>query len=120
MFEALHPPLGLAAEVEDVSKQVDGNVLEGHFHQVGVLDVEILQYLEREGAVVLSGGDCLQDFPEGVDEVGDDELVLLSDGVAVLIVLLAEYPPIDALGNGYLLLLEQTQQGLHQHLAVVL
>lgn len=85
-----------------------------------VLNVEVLEYLERKSAVVLLSGNGLQDLLEGVDDVGDHELVLLVDCVAVLFILLAENPAIHPLSYRYLLLLEQPQQCLDQYLAIVL
>jgi hypothetical protein len=71
-----------------------------------VFDVEILKYLDRKGAIFLIGRYCLQDLPEGVDEVWYDELVLFIDRVSVFLVLLPEDPSVDSFGDGDLLLLE--------------
>ena len=119
-IRGLHPSFGLAAEVEDVPQYVHGDLLEGHFHEMRVLDVEVLEYLEGERAVVFLRGYGLEDLLEGVDDVGDDELVLLVYGVAVLLVFLAEDPTIHPLCYRDLLLLEEAQQGLNQHRPIVL
>jgi hypothetical protein len=72
-----------------------------------VFDVEVLEYLEWKGAVILVGGYCLQYLLECVDDVGDDKLVLFSDGVSVLIILLSEDPSVDPLRDRNLLLFKQ-------------
>ena len=56
----------------------------------------------------------------GMDNIRNDEFVLLSNGVSVLFVLLTENPTVHSLRYRYLLLLEQTQQGLHQDLPIVI
>lgn len=84
-----------------------------------VFDVEILKYLDWKGAILLIGGYGLQDLPEGIDEVWYDELVFFSDSVSIFFVLLTEDPSVDSLGDGDLLLLEESQQSLHQYLPVI-
>lgn len=71
-----------------------------------MLYVEVLKDLERKGAVVFLRWYGLEDLLEGMDDVGDDELVLFVDCVAILLVFLTEDPAIHSFCNGYLLLLE--------------
>lgn len=84
-----------------------------------MLYVEVLKYLERKGAVVFLGRYGVEDLLEGVDDIRDDKLVLFVDCITILLVFLTEDPAIDSLRYRYLLLLEQPQQCLHQHLTIV-
>lgn len=70
-----------------------------------MFDVEVLEDLEGEGAVLLVSGDCLQYLLECVDDVWNDKLIFLSDCVTVFFIFFPENPPINPLCYGYLLLL---------------
>ena len=39
--------------VEDIPQNVDGNLAESEFNEMGVLDVEILEDFDRDDAVLL-------------------------------------------------------------------
>lgn len=42
VLEALDPSFGLGAEIEDITEQVDGDLLKGDLYQMWVFNVEIL------------------------------------------------------------------------------
>lgn len=103
----------LGAEVEDVPQYVDGHLPERQFHQVRVLDVEVLKDLDRQSAVIQGRGFLLEDASEGIHDEPDHELVLTGDIVPVLLVLFPEEPPVGPLANRYLLPLVQAHHRLH-------
>ena len=100
--------------VVHVPKDVDRDERQCLFQQIRVLHVEVLQYFEGQRARLLVSRLCAEDFLKGQDDEGEDELVLLVDEVLVLLVLLAEEPPVDSLGGRDLLLFEEPDHGFDQ------